>query len=154
MRPALINGFVLSLVLCLVLAGCAGRTPQPVSENQAGDEQKECALIKNEVTDCQGRISALTQKSANTQGANVALAVTGAILFFPALFFMDLSDADKVELEALRKRHNVLVKICADKNCGYDFKEIPAPAPPAQGPDDMSGNKDEASASPAISTNN
>lgn len=137
-----------------VLAGCAGRTPQPVAEYQKGDEQKECTHIKNEVTDCQARIASLTQRNANTQGSNVALAVTGAVLFFPALFFMDLSDADKVELEALRKRHNVLVQICADKNCGYDFKEIPAPAPPAQGPEDMGGQKDEASASPSVAANN
>jgi hypothetical protein len=70
-------------------------------------------------------IARKTQTVQNRDGGNAALMVTGMLLFFPALFFMDLSEADKVELEALRQRRNSLVRICADRDCGFELAEIP-----------------------------
>lgn len=52
---------------------------------------------------------------------NVALAVTGTILFWPALFFMDLSDADKIEMEALQDRNQYLAILAAQKGCKFDM---------------------------------
>ena len=65
-----------------------------------------------------------TGQADSTSGTNVALGVVGVILFWPALFFMDLSKADQVELEALRKRYNALGRIAADKKCGFEIEEI------------------------------
>lgn len=55
----------------------------------------------------------------------MAVGVIGALLFWPALFALDLSDAEKVEMEALRKRHNALVDLCQQKKCGYNLKTMP-----------------------------
>jgi hypothetical protein len=110
---------------CLFLVGCAGRTAVPVAQHQYGDDKKPCDHLKVEIAELQGDITVKTKKAENTKGANVALGVTGMILFWPALFFMDLSEADQIELEAMRKRHNALVRICVDQNCGYEYKELP-----------------------------
>lgn len=62
-----------------------------------------------------GRQHHLKDPDRQEQGrGNAALAVTGMLLFWPALFFTDLSEADKVELEALRQRRNSLARLCKD----------------------------------------
>ena len=41
------------------------------------------------------------------------------------LFFMDLSDAEQTEANALRLRYNRLVGIGDEKGCGFDKEQIP-----------------------------
>jgi hypothetical protein len=41
------------------------------------------------------------------------------------LFFMDLSDAEQVEVNAYRKRYNHLLIIAGEKNCGIEAEPIP-----------------------------
>jgi len=60
----------------------------------------------------------------NKTGKNTALGVTGFFLIVP-LFFMDLSKAEQIELNALRQRYNHLVLISGEKNCGFEKDEIP-----------------------------
>ena len=48
---------------------------------------------------------------------DTALFAAGMLLFWPSLFFMDLKNADKVELEALRSRYNHLMGISNSKGC-------------------------------------
>lgn len=54
-----------------------------------------------------------TQKT----GKNVALGVAGLFLLVP-WFFMDFTDSEKIEIEAMRNRYTRLNSIAADKNCG------------------------------------
>jgi hypothetical protein len=142
MRKGLAASMAAAMLLTAMaagLGGCAGREANPVAQYQYGDEKKSCPHLRAEISELQAEMERKAQASENTQGKNVALGVTGAVLFWPALFFMDLSDADKVELEALRKRHNALVRICADKDCGFGYQEIaqikPEQAEPPQRPE-------------------
>ena len=112
------------LAICLMIAGCAGRTPNPVLVQQYGDEKKSCKRLRTEISQINNEIQVLLPKSDKTAG-NVALGVAGFFLLVP-LFFMDFSDAEKIEVNALRKRHNHLVAIASEKNCGFEDKEIPA----------------------------
>ena len=74
-------------VMCgLLLAGCAGRTATPVSQYQYGDDKKPCEHLKVEISELQNEITAKTKKCEDKKGANVALGVTGMLLFWPALF--------------------------------------------------------------------
>ena len=95
--------------VALLCAGCAGRTPNPVSMFQPGDNTLSCAGLEMVMSNCEQEIASLLPKSDKT-GSNVALGVAGAFLIVP-LFFMDFSEADKVELEAWRRRYNHLVVI-------------------------------------------
>ncbi|MEQ8319314.1 MAG: hypothetical protein RH946_03550 [Rhodospirillales bacterium] len=112
------------LVLCLILiSACAGRTANPVSEYQYGDEKKSCERLRAEIADINAEIAALLPETDKT-GENVALGVAGAFLLVP-WFFMDFSEAEQIEVNALRRRHNNLVAISAEKDCGFSYETIP-----------------------------
>ncbi len=125
--------------LLLLLSGCAGRQANPVAAYQYGDEQKSCPFLRSEIAEIQNDITRKLKACNNTQGKNVALGVAGAILFWPALFFMDLSDADQIELEALRKRYNALVRLSASKKCGFGLQEMHEVKPPQEPPQEKTG---------------
>ena len=115
---------IFSVILCLMfLAACAGRTPNPVSEYQYGDEKKSCERLRAEVSNINAEISVLLPETDKT-GSNVALGVVGLWLIVP-WFFMDFSEAEQIEINALRRRHNNLVAISAEKECGFNDKIIP-----------------------------
>ena len=114
---------VVALILCLVIFGCAGRTPNPVQTYQYGDEKRSCNGLKAEISNIESDIQRKLPDS-DKSGSNVALGIAGAFLLVP-WFFMDFSKADQVEIEALRRRYNSLVIISAEKSCGFDYKEIP-----------------------------
>ena len=89
--------------------------------NQYGDSNKSCNAIETELQFIQTEIARLTPKTKKT-GMNVALAITGFFFIIP-WFFMDFSDAEQVEINAYRQRHNHLVVLAEDKNCGIALKE-------------------------------
>lgn len=91
----------------VMLGGCAGRDAQPVSISRAGDEQLSCAQIDGELNEMLPRVKKLSN-DADKLGRNAGVAAVGAILFWPALFALDLSDAEKVEIQAFVGRYQVL----------------------------------------------
>jgi len=115
------------LVMAAVVTtyGCAGRTPNPVAAYELGDDRKSCSALKAELSHVDAEITAKLPDVDKT-GRNVALGVAGAFFLVP-WFFMDLSKADQVEVEALRRRHNNLLILSAEKNCGVEAQAIPDP---------------------------
>jgi len=111
------------LVCGSLLMGCAGRAANPVMSSQPGDERMSCSALKSEMNEIQGNINKLLPKESRT-GQNVALGVAGAFFIVP-LFFMNFSDAEKIEINAYRTRYNHLVRIYNDKNCGAAAEELP-----------------------------
>lgn len=104
------------LLACSVfLAGCAGREANLVQVRQLGDEQKTCDDLRSELYYIENEISRLLPKSDKT-GRNIALGATG-ILFIVPLFFMDLKQGEKKEIEAYRQRYNHLLMITQLKDC-------------------------------------
>jgi len=108
------------LVIMFLITGCAGKTPNPVPQYQPGDEMMDCGDIYQEITDNQQRMFQLYPKTQKT-GKNVALGVTGAFFIVP-LFFMDFSDAERIEIEAFQRRDSYLHLLARKKGC----KETPA----------------------------
>ncbi len=106
----------LFLVATIFLASCAGRTPNPVSMYSPGDDALSCEGLRIQMGYCQERVATLLPKSDKT-GSNVALGIAGAFLLVP-FFFMDFSEADKIEMEAWRARNNYLTSLFVDKGCG------------------------------------
>ncbi len=104
------------LLACSVfLAGCAGREANLVQIRQLGDEQKTCDALRSELYFVENEISRLLPKSDKT-GKNIALGVAGAFLIIP-LFFMDLKQGEKQEIEAYRQRYNHLLMITQQRDC-------------------------------------
>ena len=60
----------------------------------------------------------------NKTGANIVLGVTGFFLIVP-WFFMDLSKAEQIEIDAYRRRLNQLLIIAGDKGCEVEETESP-----------------------------
>jgi hypothetical protein len=111
------------LGISLVLASCAGRTPNPTPIVRIGDDNLSCNYIQSEISEIEAKIQKLLPDSQKT-GKNVALGVTGAFLLVP-LFFMDFSDAEKIEIESLQARYNHLARLYNDKACGKKIEVAP-----------------------------
>ena len=110
------------LLMCsIILAGCGGRVGNPVRIHQVGDEQKVCSQLKSEMFMIEEEIALLVPKSDKT-GKNIALGATGIIFIIP-LFFMDLKQGEKVELEAYQKRYNYLHRLYLEKDCASQSTE-------------------------------
>jgi hypothetical protein len=99
--------------------------------HQYGDHQKTCLALEREMAFIETEIQRLMPKTDKT-GKNVALGVAGAFFLVP-WFFMDLSQAEQMEVDAYRQRYNHLLIIAGDKECGTDRQQIPDfRQPPAQ----------------------
>lgn len=112
----MIKKILCGICLVILLAGCAGRAANPVSVRQFGDEHKSCALISNEMRQIETNIQRLIPES-NKTGKNVALGI-GGLFVWPAWLFMDLSNAEKEEINAYRMRYDHLANISQQKGCG------------------------------------
>ncbi len=121
------NGFK-GIALCLAimfLVNCGGRAANPVMVQQYGDEKKACEHLKNNLIFIEKELGRLIPKTKKT-GKNVALGVAGILFIGIPWFFIDMSKAEKAEVNAFRQRYNHLLVIAAKKDCGFDTEPIPA----------------------------
>ena len=104
------------LLACSVfLAGCAGRTANPVRVHQLGDQEKTCKDIITEMYYIEEEIERLLPHSDKT-GSNIALGAAGLFFIIP-LFFMDLKQGEKKEIVAYRQRYNYLLMLTKQRDC-------------------------------------
>lgn len=118
------------LIASIALMGCAGRAANPVLQDQVGDNQKSCDTLQTEMSGIQSQIQKLVPESDKT-GKNVGLGIGGFFLLGIPWFFMDLSDAEKAEINAYNMRYNKLMTIATQKKCQFlavtpDTPETPA----------------------------
>ena len=108
-------------LICLLLAcsvffaGCAGREANPIAIYLPGDENRSCEGLKAEVAQLQADMQRLLPKT-NKRVTNTLWATAGVFLIVP-FFFMDLKGAEKIEFDAMRRRHNRLLIYAAEKGC-------------------------------------
>lgn len=105
------------LITILLVQGCAGRAANPILVDQVGDNQKSCETLQTEMASIQAQIQKLVPESDKTS-KNVGLGVAGFFLIVP-WFFMDLSDAEKAEINAYNMRYNKLTTIATQKKCEF-----------------------------------
>lgn len=102
-------------LICLILTSCMGKAPNPINVKNLDDENLSCDKIKVEISFLEEKIRRLIPDTEKT-GSNVALGAAG-LLFLPLWCFMDLSDAEKIEIEACRDRIGHLTSIYKDRKC-------------------------------------
>jgi hypothetical protein len=117
---------VLALSAGVLLAGCGGREARPVPATHMADTSLDCPSIGREFEANERQILTTLQEKDHAVAKNVVLGVTGAVLFFPALFFMDPKSPEKVEIDALRNRNRVLEDIARMKRCPKPQTKIDA----------------------------
>ena len=120
------TSFVTLLSLVASLAGCAGRTPQPVMINQFDDHSKSCDSLRYEMMHVQGELNRLMPKKDKTS-KNVALGVAGCFFLVP-WFFMDFKNGEGAEYDAYQQRYNHLSMISHSKKCGIKTEDYPSVA--------------------------
>lgn len=101
----------------LVLSGCAGREANPVAVIQPGDSGLSCSELKQEISISQAQLRRLLGDQKDVESKNTAAAVAGAIVFFPALFFLNLKGAAREEAKALQDRILGLADRHNNKGC-------------------------------------
>lgn len=112
----------LTLSFAIFSAGCAGREANPITAYLPGDENRSCTALKAEVAQLQVDMARLLPKT--DKGLTNALWAVGGVFFIVPFFFMDFKDAEKIEFDAMRRRHNRLLIYAAEKDC--DFGEVRA----------------------------
>jgi hypothetical protein len=111
----------------MLLIGCAGREANPIPTYISGDENLSCGALKQEIVRLQSEMVALLPKTDKTF-TNTLWAAGGVVAIVP-YFFIDMKDAEKIEYEAFRRRHNRLLLIAKEKNC--DLSDITAEPVPS-----------------------
>jgi len=105
------------LASAVLLSSCGGREAHPIASTNPSDSVFNCAGITREFDANERQVLATVKERSQAQGKNVALGATGVLLFWPALFFMDPKSPEKVEIDALRNRNQVLADIARSKKC-------------------------------------
>ncbi len=121
------NVISLTLVVSIFLAGCAGREANPIPVYLPGDENRSCGGLKAEIAQLQVDMARMLPKT--DKGLTNALWATAGVFFIVPFFFMDFKDAERIEFDAMRKRHNRLLVYAAEKNCdmvGIRAEKIPS----------------------------
>ena len=111
------------LSFIIILNGCAGREAIPVSVSQPNDDRLSCKELALQININNKSISSLMVEKQR-KGNNNAVAVgVGAIVFLPALFFMNLKGAEKAETLAYQRRNQGLLERYRAKSCKPPLKE-------------------------------
>ncbi|MEM9046050.1 MAG: hypothetical protein AAGC81_15285 [Pseudomonadota bacterium] len=100
----------LALSAVVVLVGCGGRQANPVAQQRAIDAQLTCAHLSGERSFNMARIEDLLGELEASDQNNFALLVTSPL-------FIDLSDSEQTEIEALHSRNEELDRLLVAKNC-------------------------------------
>ena len=115
--------FVLIIVVLFFVQGCAGRAANPVNVAQSGDVKKACKLLRKEAKQIRQNIKKMIPAVKKADKKRTLLMVSGGLLIIP-WFFLDLSDADKIETNAKRARHNYLVDVAKKRNCRFKVSKL------------------------------
>ena len=118
-QPAL-----LLIVLVLFLTQrCAGRAAHPVQVAQSGDNKKTCKSLRKETKQIKRNIQKMIPVIKKADKKRTLLMLSGGLLIVP-WFFLDLTDADKIEANAQRARYNYLVDRGVKRNCRLKIPHI------------------------------
>ena len=109
---------VLIVVVLFFVQGCAGRAAHPIKVAQSGDVKKTCTELRHATKKYRRNIKKMIPAVKAADKKRTLLMLSGGLLIVP-WFFLDLSDADKIETNAKRARHNYLVDVAKKRNCRF-----------------------------------
>ena len=99
-----------------VLAGCAGRAPNPVPIVQPTDAFADCTAILIEAQTNNQKMASLAGDQGEKTAQNVAAGVVG-LFIWPVWFAMDFQGSAGIEIEALQARQQYLAARAAQQHC-------------------------------------
>ena len=114
---------VLIVVVLFFVQGWAGRAAHPVQVTQSGDNKKTCKSLHKETKQIRRDIKKMIPAVKKADKKRTLLMMSGGLLIVP-WFFLDLSDADKIEANAQRARYNYLVDRGVKRNCRLKIPQM------------------------------
>jgi len=114
---------VLIIVTLFFTQSCAGRAAHPVQVAQSGDVKKACKSLRKETKQIKRNIRRMIPAVKKADKKRTLLMLSGGFLIVP-WFFLDLTDADKIETNAQRARYNYLADIAGKRNCRFKVPKL------------------------------
>jgi len=90
---------------------------------QSGDVKKTCKPLRKEIKQIRQKIKKMIPVVKKADKKRTLLMLSGGLLIVP-WFFLDLTDADKIEANAQRSRHNYLLDVAKKHSCGIKLSHI------------------------------
>ena len=118
-QPALL----LIVMILFLTQSCAGRAAHPVQVAQSGDNKKTCKSLRKETSQIRRNVQRMMPAIKKADKKRTLLMLSGGLLIVP-WFFLDLTNADKVEANAQRARYNYLVDRGVKRNCRLKIPHI------------------------------
>ena len=115
--------FVLIVIVLFFVQGCAGRAAHPVQVAQSGDNKKTCKSLHKETKKIRQKVKKMLPAVKKADKKRTLLMLSGGLLIIP-WFFLDLTDADKIEANAQRARYNYLVDRGVKRNCRLKIPQM------------------------------
>ena len=103
-------------IFFIVITACTVRESNPVAISQPGDSRLSCAQIRSQVTQNNSIVESLAEKDRSIKLQN-DFALGLSILVLPAVFAVDGSKVEQIELRALVDRNKNLKRIFGNKSC-------------------------------------
>ncbi|MBO6506710.1 MAG: hypothetical protein JJ850_01010 [Kordiimonadaceae bacterium] len=112
------NFRVAVLASAFFLSACGGRASEIVSIERESDTLLSCEHLAAEYRVNASRIPELQTERSNQNGNNVGLLLVAPL-------FLDFSDTEKKEIEALKQRNNRLLGLMQQKSCEALHSDVP-----------------------------
>ena len=109
---------VLIFITLFFTQSCAGKAARPVKVAQSGDTKKSCKSLRKEIKQIRLNVKRMIPAVKKEDKKRTMLMLAGGFTIIP-WFFLDLSDADKIEANAQRARYNYLADIASKRNCRF-----------------------------------
>lgn len=104
------------LIVAILLCGCAGSAPNSIALHQPSDQYKNCLGLKVDIENIDKQID-VKKEIKKAKGFGNLIKLASISLIVPGLF-IDLKNAEQIEIDALQQRKDVLLMIVTEKNCG------------------------------------
>ena len=114
---------ILIVMILFLTQSCAGRAAHPVQVAQPGDNKKTCKSLRKETSQIRRNVQRMMPAIKKADKKRTLLVMSGGFLIVP-WFFLDLTDADKIETNAQRARYNYLADIAGKRNCRFKVPKL------------------------------
>ncbi len=111
------KNFILVVGMMFLLAACGGRVAKPINKSNSFDKKLSCNHLLGEAKNNQFRVFELSG-GKSSQFRDNALLTASTLIVLPSILFIDLSPAQKEEMNAIYERNKVLLSLLEAKNCG------------------------------------
>ncbi len=116
--------FVLCAASALLVGGCAKSSNQVAAASVSPIQYQNytCNQIKAELTALNGRLIQGMRRQDDNADGDAAVTAVGAVLFWPALFFIDGDDEGTYQLSQMKGEFNALEQAAIQRNCDVQYE--------------------------------